>query len=208
MTIYGEKYQMETRYVYYEKLQENSANIEWVEIETVKVVSSQKKRAISSVDSVLADFTSLIKYLISDTHRTYSLPNRAVREVLVDAIVALQVHFPNQIMQARNAHYTKSIIKMNPRLFFQSVYLKYQLRKRNINALLQIFKHTHLDLVDSITKINCNEWYQQEEFKNSNSIKSMNLEELFNKVTPNYFLKSSLRLLKKRQLTNTNQEVL
>jgi len=76
-----------------------------------------------------------------------------------------------------------------------------------MNVLLQNFKHKHLDLVDLITKIDCNEWYHQEEFKNSNNIKSINLEELFNKVIPNYFLKSSLGLLKKRQFTNMKQQV-
>ena len=156
---------------------------------------------------MLADFTSLIEYLISD-RATYCLPDGAVKEVLVDAIVVLRVQFPNQIMQVRNVYYTKPVIRINPRLFFHSVYLKYQLRKIKINALLQNFKDTHLDLVDSITKIDCNEWYLQEEFKNSNNIKPMNLEELFNKVIPNYFLKSSLSLLKKRQFTNINQEVL
>jgi len=43
MIMYDEKHQMEKQPVYYEKLQKNSTNIEWVEIETVKVVSSQKK---------------------------------------------------------------------------------------------------------------------------------------------------------------------
>ena len=73
---------------------------------------------------MLADFTSLIEYLISD-RATYCLPDGTVKEVLVDAIIVLRGQFPNQIMQARNVYYTKPIIKINPRLFFLSVYLKY-----------------------------------------------------------------------------------